>query len=169
MEMTRRVMIYTLEVICHGNRSECARRLDMNYVQFKKMYNHVMEGKESFTMPEALMKLYAGEDLDFNAALRYGKEEKEKAAKGKIETTCSELTRIAKSILEYGRLKAQDTAVILSAAGTLLKAIENCYCGHSCDRSRYADQIDNCPISRLIDYIEWLQEELSEDQMSEDN
>lgn len=167
MEMTRRVMIYTLEVICHGNRSECARRLDMSYVQFKKMYNHVMDGKESFTMPEALMKLYEEEGLDFNAALKFGRENSAKSAKGTIETTCSELAKIAKSILEYGRLKAQDTAVILSAAGTLLKAIENCYCGHSCDKSRYADQIDTCPVSRLIDYIAWLQEELSEDQMAE--
>ena len=165
--MTKRVLEYTLEVICHGNRSECAKRLGMNYVQFKKKYNHVMAGNESFTIPEALLKMYSDENLDFNAALRFCRENSEKAQKDSIEAACAELAQIAKSILDYGRLKAQDTAVILSAAGTLLKAIENCFCGHSCDKSRYADQMDGCPVSRLVDYISWLQEEMSDDRSTD--
>lgn len=162
MKMTIRVLVYTLEVICHGNRSECARRLDMDYVQFKKMYNHVMAGKESFTMPESLMQMYEKEGLDFNLALKHGKEGEDGAEGVSADMRCSELVGVAKSILEYGSRKAKNTAAILSAANSLLNAIEKGHCGHACDKGRYAENMDSCPISRLIDFISWMQEEMSE-------
>ena len=44
MNLTRYMLEYTLEVICHGNRSECARRMGMEYLEFKKLRNRIMAG-----------------------------------------------------------------------------------------------------------------------------
>lgn len=41
-----------------------------------------------------------------------------------MDASCSEMTQLARSILEYGRMKAQDTAMVLGAAGTLLDAMK---------------------------------------------
>lgn len=79
------------------------------------------------------MKLYDGADLDFNAALKYGKGETEKSAKGKIETTCSELTRIAKSILEYMQKISPVKYFVLSALQAIF--IDPCAVRHKYDNS----------------------------------
>lgn len=130
------------------------------------MYNHIMAGKDSFTMPEALMKMYDESDLDYNLALRSGKQIIDKSPKETMDASCSEMTQLARSILEYGRMKAQDTAMVLGAAGTLLDAIENCYCCHICGSGKYIEKMD-CPVNRLIDYIQWLEEEMMDNQLSE--
>lgn len=57
---------YTISDICHGNHSECARRLCMNYPDLNKHINRIKAGETSGRLMEALLKMYWREELSLD-------------------------------------------------------------------------------------------------------
>lgn len=61
---------YTISDICHGNHSECARRLCMNYPDLNKHINRIKAGGTSGRLMEALLEMYWREELSLDAPLK---------------------------------------------------------------------------------------------------
>ena len=57
MTLMRYLLEYTLETVCHGNRSECARRMGMEYTELRKIRKRMSEGSVSNRATEALLEM----------------------------------------------------------------------------------------------------------------
>ena len=157
MNLTRYMLEYTLEVICHGNRSECARRMGMEYLEFKKLRNRIMAGGTSSRLPEAILEMYWRENISLDDMLRSYTETYFGADIEAAEGMCAEFVKIGNELLEGRRQTAQDRAVILNAARVFFSTIVQYYCNHACHKLEYMKRETACPINRFLEYMKWLQ------------
>lgn len=162
MNLTRYMLEYTLEVICHGNRSECARRMGMEYLEFKKLRNRIMAGGTSSRLPEAILEMYWRENLSLDDMLRSYTETYFGADVEEAEDMCLELSKFGNDLLESGRQMAQDNAVILNAAKAFFLTIVQYYCNHVCPKLKYAEEDESCPVNRFLEYVKWLKKQIEE-------
>ena len=151
---------YTLEVICHGNRSECARRMGMEYLEFKKLRNRIMAGGTSSRLPEAILEMYWRENLSLDDMLKSYTETFFGSNIEDAEGMCQELSKLGNDLLQCSRQISQDNAVILNAGKTFFSTIVQYYCNHVCHKLRYAQEGASCPINRFLEYMKWLQDEI---------
>ena len=114
---------YTLEVICHGNRSECARRMGMEYLEFKKLRNRIMAGGTSSRLPEAILEMYWRENLSLDDMLKSYTETFFGSNIEDAEGMCQELSKLGNDLLQCSRQISQDNAVILNAGKTFFSTI----------------------------------------------
>ena len=69
MTLMRYLLEYTLETVCHGNRSECARRMGMEYTELRKIRKRMSEGSVSNRATEALLEMYWREGLSLDEGI----------------------------------------------------------------------------------------------------
>lgn len=162
MNLTRYMLEYTLEVICHGNRSECARRMGMEYLEFKKLRNRIMAGGTSSRLPEAILEMYWRENLSLDDMLKSYTDTYFGANIEEAESVCQELSKLGSELMECDRQTAQDNAVILNAGKAFFSTIIQYYCNHVCHKLRYSQEGKSCPINRFLEYMKWLQDEIAE-------
>ena len=158
MNLMRYLLEYTLETICHGNRSECARRMGMEYAEFKKLRNRINEGGSSNRMTEALLEMYWREHLSLDEALKAYTNSYFGADMELAESACDEILQAIHSAVEEQRRMALTETNLLNAAGRFLEELERSFCHNLCQRGRYLECA--CPTRRFLEYLQWLRGEM---------
>ena len=100
MTLLRYLLEYTIEVVCDGNRSACARRMGMEYSELRKIRKRMSEGSGSNRAMEALLEMYWREGLSLDEALRqYSMTELGSDIEAR-ERACNELIRTMRETLQ---------------------------------------------------------------------
>lgn len=160
MMLVRYLLEYTLETVCHGNRSECARRLGMDYDQLRKIRKRLSEGCGSGRVAEALMTMYCEKGLSIDGVFRQYMQTQLGSDIEEAERFCGELVASARESISIEEHNAQRSEKLMKAVYGLLEQIQRCFCEDLCKRERYQDKA--CPVKRLVDFTSWLRKEIDE-------
>ena len=142
MTLMRYLLEYTLETVCHGNRSECARRMGMEYTELRKIRKRMSEGSVSNRAIEALRQY---------THTKFGSDRET------AEQICNELVTEVRESIQAESHNSQNVACLLKAAYELVEQIQHTFCEDLCQRARYQDIA--CPAKRLVDFVNWLRKE----------
>lgn len=160
MTLIRYLLEYTIEHVCNGNRSECARRMGLEYDELRRYHKRFLEGGTSTRVTEALLEMYWREHLSVDIVLQAYTQSNQGADMEEAERVCDELTRSIRELLDSERQKSHETAQLLRSAASFFSELENSFCKRRCRRCRYGE--GECPASRFSDYLKMLQAELRE-------
>lgn len=69
--VTAHLLEYAVNVVCNGNRSECARKLGVMRPDFNKLYRRCMNGGNSVTAIEGLLIMFCRDGCSVDEAMRY--------------------------------------------------------------------------------------------------
>lgn len=116
MTLLRYLLEYTIEVVCDGNRSACARRLGMEYSELRKIRKRMSEGSGSNRAMEALLEMYWREGLSLDEALRQYSTTELGADLEARERACNELIGTMFETLQAESDNTQRAAYMLKAA-----------------------------------------------------
>lgn len=158
MTLIRYMLEYTIEYVCNGNRSECARRLGLEYDELRRYYKRFREGGTSTRVTEALLEMYWREHLSVDEVLQAYTQSDHGADMEEAERVCIEVTRSIREILDSERQKFHDSAQLLRSASSFFAELENSFCKRRCRRCKYVK--GECPASRFSDYLRMLQNEM---------
>ena len=156
----RYLLEYTIEHICHGNRSECARRMGLDYAELRRFRKRISDGGSSNRVTEALLEMYWRENLSVDDALRAYTETCFGSDIEAGESACDELIRSAKTLLVNDQQESQDVAQLLRAATGFFVELERIFCNRKCQRCRYYES--PCPTRKFHEFLQWLRGELQE-------
>ena len=159
MNLMKYLLEYTLETTCHGNRSECARRLGMEYNDLKKSRNRINDGGTSNRVTEAILEMYWREHLSSDDVLRSYTRTRFGSDLEAMRDSCANLITSARSTIEDRRRSTQEETLLLNSAGEFIADAERYFCKNICQRERY--QGKTCPIKYFLEYIRWLENEVS--------
>ena len=160
MTLIRYLLEHTIEHICHGNRSECARRLGLEYDELRRYHKRIIAGGTSTRVTEALLEMYWRENLSIDEVLRDYTESRLGSDLEEAEKVCDELTRTIREMLDIERQSTQDSAQLLRAASAFFTELEQSFCKKRCRRCDYGE--NPCPAIQFSDYLQMLRSELSE-------
>lgn len=160
MTLVRYLLEYTIETVCHGNRSECARRMGLEYQELKKFRKRMKEGSGSIRVTEALLEMYWRESLSIDEALKEYTDSQFGSGIEAAEDACSEIVRIMRVTRTDNAQLLQDEALLMHSASNFMANIEHVFCQGNCNRTKYLEE--PCPAMRFLDYLKWLREELPE-------
>lgn len=144
---------YTIEHACHGNRSECARRLGLEYPDFRRYRKRILSGCGSYRVNEALMNMYCREGLSVDEVIISYKEavlQKESVE----ENICRQKAISMYAAINESMIKAQKTDQLISSARSFCEELERSFCKGDC-RYRW-NYSDDCPPRKFFAYLEWL-------------
>ena len=161
--VTAHLLEYAVNVVCNGNRSECARKLGVMRPDFNKMYRRCMNGGNSVTAIEGLLVMFCRDGCSIDEAMRYYVEKEGlPSLEHSSEKTlvCESLTRdMCKSLSEQSQ-EAGKKARVLRSAGLFMEQLEYLFCSDAC-RQRTACAED-CPCRRFAAFVEWMTERMAE-------
>lgn len=160
MTLLRYLLEYTIEVVCDGNRSACARRLGMEYSELRKIRKRMSEGSGSNRAMEALLEMYWREGLSLDEALRQYSTTELGADLEARERACNELIGTMFETLQAEGDNTQRAAYMLKAAHEFMEKFRHGFCDDMCHRVRYTDV--QCPARRLAEFLRWFHEEIVE-------
>ena len=104
MTLMQYLLEYTLENVCRGNRSECARRMGMEYAELRRVRKRMSKGSVSSRATEALLEMYWREGLSVDEVLRQYTRSQFGADLEAVEQVCSELVKeLRESLQDQGR------------------------------------------------------------------
>lgn len=158
MTLMRYLLEYTLETVCHGNWSECARRMGMEYAELRKFRKRMSEGSGSSRVTEALLEMYWREGLSVDAAFAQYTKTRFGTDIENAERMCDKIVKTARENLRMEKYNAQKTADLLKAVYEFVEQTQRCFCESICQRERYQDS--PCPVKQLVEFINWLEKEL---------
>ena len=157
MTLMQYLLEYTLENVCRGNRSECARRMGMEYAELRRVRKRMSEGSVSSRATEALLEMYWREGLSVDEVLRQYTRSQFGEDLEAVEQVCSELVKeLRESLQDQGR-NTHRSAHLMKTAYQFVGQVQRCFCDELCQRSRYQDT--PCPAKRLMDFLSWLEQE----------
>lgn len=162
MTLIRYLLEYTIEHVCNGNRSECARRLGLEYDELRRYHKRFVEGGTSTRVTEALLEMYWREHLSIDEVLQAYTDSKLGLDIDEADRICDELTRSIRETLDAGRQESHESTQLLRAAASFFAELENTFCKRRCHRCKYGE--NGCPASQFSDYLKMLQEELRQNQ-----
>lgn len=158
MTLIRYLLEYTIETICHGNRSECARRMGLEYQELKKFRKRMKEGGGSIRVTEALLEMYWREDLSIDEALKEYTDSNFGSGIEETENACDEIIRIMRVARSENAQSLKNEAQLVRSASSFMLDIELVFCQGGCNKAKYLDE--PCPAQRFLDYLKWLKGEL---------
>ena len=160
MTLLRYLLEYTIEVVCDGNRSACARRMGMEYSELRKIRKRMSEGSGSNRAMEALLEMYWREGLSLDEALRqYSMTELGSDIEAR-ERACNELIRTMRETLQAESDDTQRAAYMLRAAYEFMEKFRHGFCDDQCQRAKYT--VVKCPARQLAEFLEWFHKEITE-------
>lgn len=169
MTLMQYFLEYTIEHACHGNRSECARRLGFEYPDFRRYRKRILSGCSSNRVNEALMNMYCREGLSVDEVIMSYKEA-ELQKESLEENICRQKTISMYAVIDESMIKAQETNQLISSARSFCEELERSFCKDDCQyRWNYSD---DCPPRKFFAYLEWLlleQKRVLKDNRSEGN
>ena len=158
MTLMRYLLEYTIETVCHGNRSECARRMGLEYPELRKFRKRMSEGGGSPRITEALLEMYWRENLSIDEALTAYTISELGLDIEQAENACKELVASVRAAIAENRRTFQETAQLLQAAHNFLDELERTFCNSACQRGKY--QGAACPAECFLRYLHWVKGEL---------
>lgn len=158
MTLIQYLLEYTIQNVCNGKRSVCARRLGLEYDELRRYRKRIAEGGTSTRITEALLEMYWREKLSIDEVLQAYTNSEFGADMEKTEKICDELIRSTRKILDTERDETQEITQLLRAAASFFAELEHTFCKRRCRRCNYMD--GSCPASQFSDYLQMLQGEL---------
>ncbi len=149
---------YTISEICHGNHSECARRLGMDYTGLHKHINRLKACGTSGGLMEALLEMYWRDKLSLDAVLKAYSETRFGSDMEAADEMCSELFSSIQDIVRMQPRNTQDVTHILNMADNLAGLIHKDFCQKYCDQKKY--DTSDCPLKKYSDFIAFLKREM---------
>ncbi|MBP3647536.1 MAG: hypothetical protein J6K55_14055 [Clostridia bacterium] len=158
MTLIRYMLEYTIEKICSGNRSDCARRMGLSYQELVHFRKRMQEGSYSPRITASLLEMYWRESISVDEVLHAYTESNLGTDFETAENICSEMLKDMHAVCADRKRLSQNEAVILRAAESFLREVEKVFCDNNCIRRRYQDI--PCPISQFTSLLQWLTQEL---------
>lgn len=155
--MMRYLLEYTIENICHVNRSECARRMGLDYAELRRFRKRISDGGSSNCVTEALLEMYWRENLSVDEALKAYSESRFGSDMEAAEGVCDEIVHSVRELIEIERQESQDMAQMLRAAASFFDELERVFYNKKCQRCLYNEE--PCPTRRFHEYLIWVQAE----------
>lgn len=149
---------YTITEICHGNHSECARRLGMDYTGLHKHINRLKAGGTSGRLMEALLEMYWRDKLSLDAVLKAYSETRFGSDMEAADEMCSELFTNIQDVVRTQPRNTQDVTHILKMADNLGVLIHRDFCEKHCDRRKFENA--ECPLKKYSEFIAFLKREM---------
>ncbi|MDO5323462.1 MAG: hypothetical protein Q4G06_05535 [Clostridia bacterium] len=156
----RYLLEYTIEIVCKGNRSECARRMGLEYPELRKFRKRMSEGGGSARITEALLEMYWRENLSVDKALAAYTNSRAGQDIEDLENECNELVLAVRTAISENQRIAHGETQLLRAAYNFLEELERSFCNSTCLKTKY--QETPCPVNRFIEYLKWAKDELPE-------
>lgn len=158
MTLIRYLLEYTIEHICKGNKSECARRLGLEYTELRRFRKRLSEGSGSNRIAELLLDMYWREELSIDEALKeYGA-----TGKGvdieKADRACREIVESVHKDMESNLREGQKVCRLLNAAHAFALQMERSFCQGTCRRREYEGR--ECPLQMYVAFWVKLQQEI---------
>lgn len=158
MTLVMYLLDHTINEVCHGNRSECARKLNMKYNELRKVIKRVEGGATSGMLMNALLDLYWREDISLDDVLRRYTESRLGEDYENIERGCQEAFDSVREIVSDKPQDTQGMLHILKHADVLGEAIHENFCNKLCDRQRFKNK--ECPMRKYAKFSYALKDEL---------
>ena len=150
---------YTISDICHGNHSECARRLCMNYPDLNKHINRIKAGGTSGRLMEALLEMYWREELSLDTPLKKYTETRFGSDMEDAQDICTDIFSDIQGKLQATPRNTQDLTHSLKMAKGLNELIHRDFCAKYCDKKKFENA--ECPLRKYREFILSLERELA--------
>lgn len=157
MTVTAYLFDYTLNVLCGGNRSECARRLEIRRPDFNRMQQRIEEGGVSVRAIEAILLLFWREHLSLDQVLK-GYLQKIYPDGGAADDPQEVSVRLLRDEMILEWKTASSRMNLFKAAETFMTQLERTFCSDDCRALRGCK--DECPCKKFADLVDWLRTEL---------
>lgn len=162
MTLIRFLLEYTIEHVCCGNRSECARRLGLEYDELRRYHKRIHDGGTSTRITESLLEMYWRERLSIDEVLQSYTDSRFGSDLEEAERVCDELIRSIRELLDAEKQEKQEHVQLLRAASSFFSELEHSFCKRRCRRCDYEERA--CPASQFSSYLQMLQGELKSEQ-----
>lgn len=160
MMLVRYLLEYTLATVCHGNRSECARRLWMEYAELRKIRKRMSEGGGSNRVTEALLEMYWREGLSVDEVFRQYTNTQLGSDLEAVEQVCEEMFAAVRESMKMEISNVRRSDSLMKSAYKFVEQMQNYFCEDVCMRSRYRNEV--CPARKMVEFINWLRKEINE-------
>ena len=149
---------YTTYEVCHGNHSECARLLGLQYNELRKMRKRIEAGGTSGTLMKNLLEMYWRENLSLDKVLRKYTDSRLGQDYELSENACAEIFMAIRETINERPNDKQSFLRILTNADALGKSIRSNFCEKYCNRSDYEDH--DCPLRQYSLFVVFLKQEI---------
>lgn len=157
MTVTAYLFEYTLNVLCGGNRSECARRLDIRRPDFNRMQQRIADGGGSVRAIEAILLLFWKEHLSLDQVLK-GYIDQNPSSLPIEERTPETAVKLLRDEMVQEWKSASSRMHLFKAAETFMTQLEHAFCSDECKALRGCQ--DECPCRKYAAFVDWLRIEL---------
>ena len=150
---------HTLNVLCAGNKSECARKLGIRRTDLNRLDHRLKEGSNSVRLIEAILVLFWQEHHSLDQALLGylgdGAQMNEKRSAPEVSSTA---LRMVRNEMTQEWQSAGSRMRFFKAAEAFMVQLELCFCSEDCRAIR--DCQTECPCKLLADFLRSLPAEL---------
>lgn len=160
MTVTAYLFEYTLNVLCGGNKSECARKLEMRRTDFNRMEQCFQDGASSIRTTEAVLYLFWKEKHSLDDAMKGYLAEHPECGDNAAEAICNDVSRSLREKLMDERRASDTMARLLKGAEAFMTVLMHVFCTDACKERR--DCATQCPCKMFIDFVGWLRGEIVE-------
>ena len=144
---------YILKNVCHGNKSEFARKMDIRRQDVNRLDQRIHEGATSARAMESMLNLLMKESLSIDEVMKDYNDDPEKTIV-KIDSP----TQILHEKLMREWKQANQRMEVFKGAESFMYELEATFCSSEC---RATHQCENdCPCKRFYEYIAWLKGEM---------
>ena len=159
MTMVRFLLEYTIETICKGSKSECARRLGFEYAELRKFRKRISECGSSNRVTEALLIMYWRDELSIDDVLKEYTKTYMGADIEEAEKVCHDYVRSVSKIITSNKRGSVSATRLMNAARSFAQQLDQYFCQDICMRKRYVEK--DCPLKSFSHFLDSLQQEIT--------
>ena len=157
MTVTAYLFDYTLNILCGGNRSECARRLEIRRQDFNRMQQRIEEGGVSVRAIESILLLFWRENLSLDQVLK-GYLAQHYPDGGVADDPPEVAVKLLRDEMIHEWKSASSRMNLFKAAETFMIQLERTFCSDDCRALRGCRE--ECPCRKFAAFVDWLRIEL---------
>jgi hypothetical protein len=154
MRVSRFIIEQVLEVYFDGNRSECARELQMTYHEFKWHLQRFGQGHSSCTALESVLVLCGQKKIDLNGIIDSYLTQYPCANMETGINFCEDTVGKLLAEMENHRIQERSCMDVKKAAERLLKCLKSIFCSRDC-KYRCQDERD-CVCIHFMKFLDLL-------------
>ena len=150
---------HTLNVLCAGNKSECARKLGIRRTDLNRLDHRLKEGANSVRLIEAILVLFWQEHYSLDQALLgYMGNGTQAAGERNEPEVASTALRMLRNEMTREWQSAGSRMRFFKAAEAFMVQMELCFCSEACRAIRNCET--DCPCKQIADLLRSLPAEL---------
>lgn len=157
MTVTAYLFEYTLNVVCGGNKSECARKLDVRRQDLNRMQKRFADGASSVRTIESILLLFWKEGRSLDQALQgytFDSTGETEAA----DASPLDAVRLLREEMSREWQQASTRMQLFKSAETFMGQLEHTFCNTQCQTIRDCER--ECPCRKFAEFVDWLRQEL---------